>query len=450
MQQNRVLLRKSTISALTSGCKPNGWKNCISSSLAGDFMPNKPLRILHILGTDFAKGGVEQYILNSHHYIDKSRINFDILSPYFIHLDDKAGELQQFKANGGHMFALETKFRGLRHFNVIIDCRAIFTGVCRFLREHQDEYDALHIQTEGAPIIAVISLAAKHMGMPCVIAHSHGALGMRSKIYNSIKFGISAPLINRNVDFRFACSKSAGEYTFGKKYPVTVQQNGIDTKRFAFNPTKREQRRRKLHIEDKFVLGNIGRFNIQKNHQFLLDVFAAVKKRERNSILLMVGGGEMEEILRKKVKALGLENDVMFYGASERPEHLYQAMDVFVLPSLFEGLPLVAVEAQCAGLPTICSAAVTDEAKLTELFIQAKGSAEDWADVILQQKEGIEQRRSHHEAVALAGYDARVSAEKLLNSYLTALGLPEDYGIEEAAETNERETAPQSKSPANV
>lgn len=397
------------------------------------------------MGTDFAKGGVEQYILNSHRYIDKSRVNFDILSSYFIRLDEKAAELQRFKAEGGQMFALETTYKGLRHFNVIVDCRAIYSGVRGFLREHAGVYDAVHIQTESAPVIAVIAAAAKHTGIPCVIAHSHGALGSRSKLYNSIKYGISAPFINRFTDRRFACSKAAGAYTFGSKFPVTVQQNGINTQRFAFNPEKREQIRRRLNVEGKFVVGNIGRFNLQKNHVFLLDIFAALKKTAPDSALLLVGEGDLEKSLRKKTAALGLTDDVIFYGVTEAPEDLYQAMDVFALPSLFEGLPLVAVEAQCAGLPTICSSAVTDETGLTDLFAQVQNNAgaERWAEVILAQRGSINTRRSRQEKIALAGYDARISAEKLLNSYLSALGLPADYGAEDTPQAELPEAAKQ-------
>jgi glycosyltransferase involved in cell wall biosynthesis len=280
----------------------------------------------------------------------------------------------------------------------------------------------VHIQTESAPTTAVIAAAAKKAGIGYVFAHSHGALGRRSKLYNKIKFGMSAGLINKNVDCRFACSKAAGIYTFGEKYPVTVQHNGIDTERFAYDPAKREEIRRQLNLEGKFVLGNIGRFNYQKNHQFLLEIFGELKKKSPDAVLLIAGGGELEADLRQKTRALNLTDDVIFYGWTDNPEDLYQAMDVFVLPSLFEGLPIVSVEAQCAGLPVVCSAAVTEEARLTDLFLRQDGSAEQWAQVILRQKDNISGRRSRREEIALAGYDARDSSQKLLTSYLTALG----------------------------
>src|SRR5690606_4659996 len=188
---------------------------------------------------------------------------------------------------------------------------------------------------------------------------------------SDVKFDIKTPfrLYARMMmrDFPthyFSCSNHAANWLFGtkmKEVTPTIVPNAVDVKRFQFNPEIRNRLRTELNGENRFIIGHVGRFEKQKNHEFLIDIFYEIKKRKRNGMLVLVGEGILQSRVERKVKQLGLENDVKFLGVRKDIPELLQAFDIFLFPSLFEGLPVVLVEAQAAGLKSIVSNTITKE-----------------------------------------------------------------------------------------
>jgi glycosyltransferase involved in cell wall biosynthesis len=223
------------------------------------------------------------------------------------------------------------------------------------------------------------------------------------------------------VTDRFACSQKAGTFLFGKK-DFAIINNAIEVKKYIFNEETREKIRTKLNLNNKFVIGHVGRLSIEKNHLFLLDVFAQVHNKCIDSVLLLVGEGALKLKIKEKVKALGLEDNVVFLGVCSNVNEIYQAMDVFVLPSLFEGLPTVGIEAQTAGLMCFFSDEVTPEVKVTNFvqFISLKNNASYWSEQILKYSNGYK-RYDKSEILIQAGYDIKNTAKQLEDFYLNSL-----------------------------
>jgi glycosyltransferase involved in cell wall biosynthesis len=213
---------------------------------------------------------------------------------------------------------------------------------------------------------------------------------------------------------------------FGKrmtKYKkVIIIANGVDTQKFTFDEKVRNNYRSLMKLEDKFVIGHIGRFAYVKNHDFLIDIFSEIIKLNPESVLLLIGQGDLEREIRDKVERLGLAYCVRFLGVRNDVHKLLQAMDVFLLPSLYEGLPVVGVEAQASGLSMVVSDAVTEEAKVLNsfAFMSLKQSAEEWAQTILKYRNGYERRNTLDEIIG-AGFDATRVADELEKFYCGAI-----------------------------
>ena len=207
--------------------------------------------------------------------------------------------------------------------------------------------------------------AAKKADVPVRIAHSHSTSGKGEHAKNALKVVLKTQA-NRYPTHRFACSKYAGEWLFGKDAQFEVMYNAIDLNRFRFNAEARAQARADLGlVGNQFAIGHVGRFTAQKNHPFLIDVFSQVAKRRDDVVLLLVGTGEAEASVKDLVAERGLSDRVKFLGQRSDVNRLYQAFDAFVLPSLYEGLGLVGVEAQAAGLPCLFSDSITREVDVT-------------------------------------------------------------------------------------
>ena len=201
--------------------------------------------------------------------------------------------------------------------------------------------------------------------------------------------------------------------------------NAIDPSAFSFSEVTRESLRAELGLEGRFAVGHIGRFNLQKNHKRLIEIFAQLKKIKPDAVLLLVGEGELEEETRAKVSELGVEDSVKFLGVRSDVPKLCMAMDVFVMPSLFEGLPVVGVEAQAAGLPCVFSAEVTDEVVILPQSSQLPLSASnaEWAERIAACDGSVSDRSAAIEPVRAAGYDINAETEKISRMYLEFAGV---------------------------
>jgi len=329
-------------------------------------------RIAHVIG-NITKAGVESVVFNYYRYIDKSKIQFD----FIIH-DDSPYEIPEDIINLGCKVYKVPPYKKLPKY--IKALKNIFiTGNYKIVHSHMST-------------LSVFTLyAAKLAKVPVRISHSHATAGKgKGEFLRNILKYILRLFSKKYATHYFACSKLAGKWLFGNKAfkngKITVLNNAIDPKRYIFNEQIRKKTRDKLNISDKFVLGHVGRFMPQKNHNFLIDIFSEVYKKNKNSILLLIGDGELKNKIIKKAEKLKLLNNIMFLGARDDVNELYQAMDVFILPSLYEGLPVVLVETQIAGLPSIISDKVTEETKFSDIvyFMNLNQKPLEWANEILK------------------------------------------------------------------
>lgn len=359
---------------------------------------NKPIRILQI-GMHDKIGGVETYLMNYYRNIDKSKIQFDFINPYTrLCFED------EIKALGGKIYRVANmKKNPLKYYRKIK----------KIIKENK--YEIVHINLLSLANVLPI-LAAKNGGAQKIILHSHNAStphGLLRKMLNKINKKIAL----RNSTNLFACSELAGRWMFGGDKDFTLINNAIDLDRFRYNENKRMKIRRKLNIEYKFVIGHIGRFSEQKNHIFLVEIFSEVVKKNDNVVLLLIGDGELKPKIKEKVKALNIERNVIFMNPVSNPEDYYQAMDIFILPSLFEGLPVVGIEVQASGTNCIFSNKITNELNLTEFckFIDLNDKKETWCKYILNsnfKKNAIDNTK------LIENYDIKKESKKIEDIYI--------------------------------
>ena len=247
--------------------------------------------------------------------------------------------------------------------------------------------------------------------------HSHNGCGF-SKWINAV----FRPLINFVVDKRLACSVHAASWLFGKKYieKTLVVKNGIDVDKFVFHDCYRTELRKEYKIEDKFVVGHIGRFSEQKNHVFLLKIFEKILKKRPDSILFLVGDGELYNDVWKEISRKCLQDKIIHVKRTDKSYMFYCAFDCFCMPSLYEGLPIVGVEAQTAGLQCFFSKNISPEIELTDHchLLSLNESPEHWADCILE-VECSDDRRACAENVRLKGFDIRSTTAQIADIYET-------------------------------
>lgn len=230
--------------------------------------------------------------------------------------------------------------------------------------------------------------------------------------------------IRYTADYLIACSKYAGEWLFGKNAcksdKFLVLNNAIDSKEFLFNGDTRIKKRKELNINNRFVVGHVGRFDSPKNHDLLIDIFKVVHDKNNNSLLLLVGDGELRNQIEKKVDGLGLNDSVIFTGVRSDISDLMQVMDVLVFPSLYEGLPVTLIEAQASGLPCIISDNISEEVKITELvkFISIDNNVNIWANEIAKYFNNST-RRNTYQDIAKARYDIELVASEYQNFYIS-------------------------------
>ena len=258
----------------------------------------------------------------------------------------------------------------------------------KFYKEH-DDYKVVHLNSSSKNFLVLRE--AKKYGIPIRIAHAHSVIFQtKNKFMVFIGNLLKNVLLKSATDY-FACSKTAGEWLFGEDITKTsnfkIIHNAIEYDKFKFNEESRKEIRNAYNIDEKCILfGNVGRFISAKNHGFLIDVFYEIYKINNNAKLMLVGIGEKEEEIKEKVKKLNLKDKVLFLGYREDVNKLMQAMDAFIMPSLYEGFPVVAVEAQATGIPCFLSKdVITNEVKIADniKFISLNESANTWANEIL-------------------------------------------------------------------
>lgn len=285
----------------------------------------------------------------------------------------------------------------------------------------QQSYDIVHIHADVANKLFVPGLSAKRAGIKQIILHSHSAgVDGHHRILKVVFHKVCRRFLKAIGTEYVACSGLAARWMFPDmdESEVTFIHNGVDLNKFRYNIEVRNKIRAELKVNDEMLLGHVGRFCYQKNHEYLINIFEEVRKRGMNAKLLLVGNGEEKEKIYGIVKEKGLENDVVFYGTSTKVHELFQAMDIFLLPSHFEGLPIVGVEAQAAGLPVIFSDKITQQAKIITpvKYLSIGGEcAEDWAAQICRYRDY--KREDTYRQLAEQGFSIHDTVDSFLLLY---------------------------------
>lgn len=357
-----------------------------------------PYRVLQVV-TIMGRGGAETMIMNHYRALDKTKVQFDFL----VHRQERGDYDDEIEKLGGHIYRTSAirPWRYCSYFKFLDD----------FFEKHHD-YVAIHshIQENSG---FVLKYALKH-GITNLISHSHIAdLGIDYK-YIFRQYG--KWVLNKYVKTRLACGVDAGKFLYGKK-DFLVFKNAIDEERFRYNSQIRHEVRQALGIENKLVVGNVSRFNPQKNHTFIIDIFSELLKLKQDSVLLLVGDGYLRPAIEAKCDRLGIANKVMFLGSRSDVPELLQAFDVFLFPSLFEGLPVSIIEAQASGVQCMLSNTIDLETKVTDCvhFFSLAKSAKDWAKE-LYKFNGIEHINSNAQIIQ-SGYSLRTNLKKLMSIY---------------------------------
>ena len=364
-----------------------------------------PIRVLHVFAS-MNRGGAETMLMNIYREIDRNKLQFD----FMVHTDLKCAYDDEISALGGRIFRVP-RFTGENYF----EYKKAWT---RFFDQHSKEYIVIHGHNRS--IANIYLKIAKRYGLTTIV-HSHST-SSGGGLQAVIKFCMQYRL-RYQTDYLFACSKKAGEWLYGKKAlsgdRFYIIKNAINTEDYFYNSAIRDKVRTEFAIENKFVVGHVGRFHESKNHSFLLLAFQEICKQKSNAVLMLVGDGPLRGQIEAHIQNLHLTDKVILTGVREDVPDLLQAMDCFVFPSLYEGLGIVAIEAQAAGLPCILSDAVPQEAHVTDLtkVLSLTESPKIWAaeicSVTLPKDRGI-----YSDIVRDAGYDVSQTSKWLVDFYI--------------------------------
>lgn len=359
------------------------------------------LRVLQVF-SKLGRGGAETMIMNYYRNIDRSQIQFDFLVQY----PDKETYEDEIESLGGKIYRIDP-IRKVGPYKYKKELYNFFQKhPYQIIHSHRDEMSGLVLKE------------AYRANIPIRIAHSHTSVAQYNFLESQLK-NIYKKMIHKYATHRLACSTTAGEWMYlGDKYKIL--KNAIQTEIFKFSPLKRKKMRKEFNILDNhFIIGHVGNFTYPKNHEFLVDIFYEIQKTENNTILFLVGDGPLRGKIENKVKKLGMSNKVIFAGERSDVSDLMQLMDVFVFPSRFEGLGIVLIEAQAAGLPCLASEKVIpNEVKVTELlkFVDLKDPPDIWAKEILEHGKLCRQKNSAKE-VQNAQYDIKENSIELIRFY---------------------------------
>lgn len=366
-------------------------------------MTGTQIRVLQIMGI-VESGGVEAVIMNYYRHIDKSKVQFD----FVMHKGGNPNYIAEVKSMGAKVYEVTPYTQNIIKFTYEI-YKIIKEGNYKIVHSNMNSLS-------GFPLMAAYFAGAKVR-----ILHNHTTDTKEEGFRTTVK-RMLRPFAKMFANQNWACSKLAGEWMYGKEAVkdgnVTIINNAIDLDKFAFNQEKRDELRKALDLEDKFVIGHVGRFMKQKNHEFLIDVFAEVVKQKGKAVLLLIGDGPLMKFIREKVSELHLTDKVIFLGVRSDVADLYNVMDVFVLPSYYEGLPVVGVECQANGLTFLCSSNVTKEVVFSDAIklLDLRVGFARWVYEIIAR--GTAARIETRRDIEAAGFDISVESRKLEETYL--------------------------------
>ncbi len=334
------------------------------------------MRVLETFGEPISNGGQESFVRELISHMDRDGMTVDLLTPYYC---DNDAYREAAASWGGTVLELGETFNpGGSRFGIV-------RPLMKILRSRP--YDVVHVHSGSISILCIFAVCARRCGVKRVLVHSHCGVE-KVTLKNVVLRTLGSLVLRRTADEFCACSKEAADAKFvpalcGK--PVRILKNGVDRARFAFSEEARNRIRGELGLPDHAILlGHVGRFSYQKNHEYLVRVFAAVRKERPDAHLVLIGTGETEDTVRAQAADAGLGGAVHFTGTVPNVEDYLSAMDVFVLPSRFEGLPLVGVEAEAAGLPVVTSDQVSRELDLCPnvTFLPLTEDVSPWADAV--------------------------------------------------------------------
>lgn len=362
----------------------------------------EPIRVLHVIGI-MNRGGAETMIMNFYRKIDRTQYQFDFL----VFHEEEGDYDKEIRELGGNIYHLPL-FKVYNYFSFKKACKTFF-------RKHHWQIVHGHIRSCASIFLDI----AKKNGS-FTIAHSHST-DSNNLIIRFLFHGLTYR-IRYVADYFFACSKEAGVAGFGKKVVASwnfqVLNNAIDCPLYKYSLDRYRKLREQFRYEEKKVIGHVGRFVDAKNHDFIIEVFKEIEKKDKDVILVLVGQGPLEEKIKSKVKSYNLEDKVAFLGLRNDIPDIMNLFDLFLFPSLYEGLGIVGIEAQAAGLPCVFSdkipklAIVTDNVEVLSL----SDKAEKWADKIITKLTTF-QRKDVSEIVAENGFDINIELEKLIEIY---------------------------------
>lgn len=367
-----------------------------------------PQRILYVNGGIMNRGGIESYMMSYYRNMDKNKLQID----FIVHGYEKGVYDDEIEAMGGRIFRVPVKSKD--YFGNIRELKKIF---------HANDYKIIHSHMDA--MSTVVLKIAKESNIPIRIAHSHNTQHLTT---NKLKFLLNEYArftITKYATHFFACSEPAGRWLFGDSYvdnnKVRYIRNAIPIEQYKFNSFTRKRIREKLQIkEDEIVIGHVGRFDYQKNHLYLLDIYKKLIEINPKYKLVLIGDGHLKNIITQRIKELGITDNVILLGSRTDVNELLNAFDVFILPSLFEGLPIVLIEAQANGLNCIVSDRIAREVNISgKIKFLAINDHEinHWAKLILENTTLVKNR----ELIALPGYEIKSEANKLEKLYIKYL-----------------------------
>lgn len=369
----------------------------------------QPIRVLHVLGTTNL-GGAESRIMDLYRHIDREKIQFDFL----VHTNKEGFFDREIIQMGGNIYRLPS----FRIYNYLA-----YKKACRNFFKKNNDYRA--VQGHMTSTASIYLPLAKKAGIPVTIAHARSA-GVDKGLKGTLTKWLRRNLY-KHCDYMFACSDLAAKAVFGEntyaRGKVVLLPNAVDTKEFAYNEVPRDEIRKEYDLEGMTVIGHVGRFHYAKNHEFLLDIFADYYRENKKARLFLLGDGPRRSEMEERAKELKIDSAVIFAGNQNPVAPYYQAMDAFVFPSRFEGMPGTVVEAQAAGLPCLISDAITEQVKATDLveFMSLEQNAEKWAEKLqrmLSAKPAREEKRLIND-ISKTYYDVNEQVKWYEKFYLT-------------------------------
>lgn len=359
-------------------------------------MSNEPLRVLQIMGT-MNRGGAESLIMNIYRFIDKEIVQFD----FVVHTDERCSFDDEIISLGGRIYHAP-KYKLVNHYSY-----------CKWWKEFFNthrEYKIVHSHIRSTA--SIIFRIAKEYRLS-TISHSHSTSngsGISSYIKNQLQTRITD-----YADYLVACSEEAGKWLY-KSNKFIVLKNGVDLSKFSFNKSIRDEVRSSLGITDStLVCGHVGRFHEAKNHEYLIDIFAEILKRNTNAVLLLVGDGPLRNHVQEKAEKLKISKSVKFLGVRDDIDKLLQAFDRFIFPSIWEGFPVSVIEAEAVGIPCIISDTITPEVLIVPNVrsLSILEPAYKWADEVIRN----DCRLNNADAIKHAGYDIAQEVKEIQEFY---------------------------------